>query len=187
MFAGYILVPEGIRFRLHEGWGKAAFWCSFFGFCLAFPLLHVVGLMGMTRRIQHYDVPEWHAWLLVAEFGAITVLAGILCQVTQLVVSIRIAKIAQCDRRPLDGPLARIVKSITAAGVQLRRPPLLSRIEMIVARGAPCRAWVRSHSRACLQGRSKCRETARRAFSGVLRHFRRVRHDLADWWLSLSP
>jgi cytochrome o ubiquinol oxidase subunit 1 len=43
----------------------------------------------MTRRMQHYDVPEWHPWLLVAELGAVVVLAGILCQVTQLVVSIR--------------------------------------------------------------------------------------------------
>jgi cytochrome o ubiquinol oxidase subunit 1 len=51
--------------------------------------LYVVGLMGMTRRMQHYDVPEWRPWLLVAAVGAAVVLAGILCQVAQLVVSIR--------------------------------------------------------------------------------------------------
>ena len=51
--------------------------------------LYVVGLMGMTRRMQHYDVPEWRPWLLVAALGAVVVLAGIICQVTQLVVSIR--------------------------------------------------------------------------------------------------
>jgi cytochrome o ubiquinol oxidase subunit 1 len=90
MFAGYTFwFPKAFGFRLHEGWGKAAFWCWFFGFYLAFMPLYVVGLMGMTRRMQHYDVPEWHPWLLVAELGAITVLAGILCQVMQLVVSIR--------------------------------------------------------------------------------------------------
>jgi cytochrome o ubiquinol oxidase subunit 1 len=56
---------------------------------MAFGPLYVVGLMGMTRRMQHYDVPEWHPWLLVAAAGTAVVLAGILCQVAQLVVSIR--------------------------------------------------------------------------------------------------
>src|SRR5271166_4135851 len=89
-FAGYTFwFPKAFGFRLHEGLGKAAFWCWFFGFYLAFMPLYVVGLMGMTRRMQHYDVPEWHPWLLVAAVGALVVLAGILCQVAQLVVSIR--------------------------------------------------------------------------------------------------
>jgi cytochrome o ubiquinol oxidase subunit 1 len=45
--------------------------------------------MGMTRRMQHYDVPEWHPWLLVAAAGAAVILAGIGFQIAQLVVSIR--------------------------------------------------------------------------------------------------
>src|ERR1700729_2795 len=90
MFAGYTFwFPKAFGFRLHEGWGKAAFWCCFIGFYLAFMPLYVVGLMGMTRRMQHYDVPEWRPWLLVAALGAAVVLAGIVCQVIQLVVSIR--------------------------------------------------------------------------------------------------
>src|SRR6516162_394322 len=90
MFAGYTFwFPKAFGFRLDEGWGKAAFWCWFIGFYLAFMPLYVVGLMGMTRRMQHYDVPEWRPWLLVAALGAAVVLAGILCQVAQLVVSIR--------------------------------------------------------------------------------------------------
>ena len=52
MFAGYTYwFPKAFGFRLHEGWGKAAFWCWFVGFYLAFVPLYVVGLMGMTRRI----------------------------------------------------------------------------------------------------------------------------------------
>ena len=90
MFAGYTFwFPKAFGFRLDERWGKAAFWCWFIGFYLAFMPLYVVGLMGMTRRMQHYDVPEWRPWLLVAALGAVVVLAGILCQITQLVVSIR--------------------------------------------------------------------------------------------------
>jgi cytochrome o ubiquinol oxidase subunit I len=89
-FAGYTYwFPKAFGFRLHEGWGKAAFWFWQIGFWLAFGPLYVTGLDGMTRRLQHYDVPEWRPWLLVALLGALTILAGIACQVVQLVVSIR--------------------------------------------------------------------------------------------------
>jgi len=88
-FAGYeYWFPKAFGFRLHGGLGKAAFWCWFIGFYLAFMPLYVVGLEGMTRRMQHYDVPEWRPWLLVAAVGAIVILAGIVCQIAQLVVSI---------------------------------------------------------------------------------------------------
>ncbi len=89
-FAGYAYwFPKAFGFRLHEGLGKAAFWCWFVGFYLAFMPLYVLGLEGMTRRMQHYDVPAWHPWLLIAAGGAATILAGIILQVVQLVVSIR--------------------------------------------------------------------------------------------------
>ena len=89
-FAGYTFwFPKAFGFRLHEGLGKAAFWCWVVGFYLAFMPLYVLGLEGMTRRMQHYDVAAWHPWLLVAASGATVILAGIILQVVQLVVSIR--------------------------------------------------------------------------------------------------
>jgi cytochrome o ubiquinol oxidase subunit I len=89
-FAGYTYwFPKAFGFRLHEGLGKAAFWCWIIGFYVAFMPLYAVGLMGMTRRMQHYDVAEWRPWLLVAAVGAVIILAGIILQITQLVVSIR--------------------------------------------------------------------------------------------------
>ncbi len=81
--------PKAFGFRLHEGLGNASFWCWLVGFYLAFVPLYVVGLMGMTRRMQHYDVAEWHPWLLVAALGAVVILAGIVLQIAQLVVSFR--------------------------------------------------------------------------------------------------
>jgi cytochrome o ubiquinol oxidase subunit 1 len=88
-FAGYTYwFPKAFGFRLHEGWGIAAFWFWQVGFFVAFMPLYVVGFLGMTRRMQHYDVPEWKPWLLVAGFGAILIFIGILCQIVQLVVSI---------------------------------------------------------------------------------------------------
>jgi cytochrome o ubiquinol oxidase subunit 1 len=89
-FAGYTYwFPKAFGFKLHEGLGRAAFWCWLAGFYLAFMPLYVLGLMGMTRRLQHYDVPEWHPWLLLAAAGAALITVGIGLQVAQLVVSIR--------------------------------------------------------------------------------------------------
>src|SRR5499426_1982119 len=90
VFAGYIYwFPKAFGFKLDEGWGKAAFWCWFIGFHIAFMPLYVVGLMGMTRRLQHYDVVSWQPWLLVAAAGVAVIFAGVVCQIMQLVVSIR--------------------------------------------------------------------------------------------------
>ena len=89
-FAGYTYwFPKAFGFRLHEGLGKAAFWCWITGFYVAFMPLYVVGLMGMTRRMQHYDVAAWHPWLLIAAGGAAIILIGIGLQIAQLAVSIR--------------------------------------------------------------------------------------------------
>jgi heme/copper-type cytochrome/quinol oxidase subunit 1 len=69
-FAGYSFwFPKAFGFRQHEGLGKAAFWCWIVGFYVAFMPLYVLGLMGMTRRMQHYDIPAWHPWLLIAVCG----------------------------------------------------------------------------------------------------------------------
>ena len=89
-FAGYTYwFPKAFGFRLHEGLGKASFWCWLIGFYVAFMPLYIVGLMGMTRRMQHYDVPEWRPWLIIAAGGAAIILLGIILQIAQLIVSIR--------------------------------------------------------------------------------------------------
>ena len=89
-FAGYMYwFPKAFGFRLDERLGRWSFWCWLVGFWLAFGPLYVLGLQGMTRRMQHYDVAAWRPWLLVAALGAAVVLAGIMLQVAQLVVSIR--------------------------------------------------------------------------------------------------
>src|SRR2546421_1796870 len=89
-FAGYTYwFPKAFGFKLHEGLGRGAFWCWLVGFYVAFMPLYVLGLLGMTRRMQHYDVPEWRPWLIVAACGAALILCGIALQIIQLVVSIR--------------------------------------------------------------------------------------------------
>src|ERR1700737_2968302 len=89
-FAGYTYwFPKAFGFRLHDGLGKAAFWFWLIGFYVAFMPLYVLGFLGMTRRMQHYDVAAWRPWLIVAAGGAVLILIGIVFQIAQLVVSIR--------------------------------------------------------------------------------------------------
>jgi cytochrome o ubiquinol oxidase subunit I len=89
-FAGYAYwFPKAFGFRLHEGLGQAAFWFWLIGFYVAFMPLYVAGFLGMTRRMQHYDVAEWRPLLIVAAGGAGLILIGIIFQILQLVVSIR--------------------------------------------------------------------------------------------------
>jgi len=89
-FAGYMYwFPKAFGFTLHEGLGKATFWCWLVGFYLAFMPLYALGLMGATRRMQHYAETEWRPLMLVAMAGALVILAGIALLVLQLFVSIR--------------------------------------------------------------------------------------------------
>jgi cytochrome o ubiquinol oxidase subunit I len=89
-FAGYTFwFPKAFGFKLHEGWGQAAFWFTLIGFYAVFMPLYVLGLLGMTRRMQHYDVPEWRPWVLAAGIGMVAVVAGVICQAIQLFVSVK--------------------------------------------------------------------------------------------------
>ena len=98
--AGYnYWFPKAFGFTLDDRWGKASFWCWFFGFWLAFGPLYVLGLMGMTRRLQNIADPSWRPLLWVAELGALIVFLGIVCQAVQLYVSIRTRE----SRRDLTG------------------------------------------------------------------------------------
>jgi cytochrome o ubiquinol oxidase subunit 1 len=102
--AGYnYWFPKAFGFRLDERWGRASFWCWLIGFYLAFMPLYVLGLMGMTRRMQHYDVAGWQPWLVIAAIGVAVILAGIVCQVIQLVVSIRKREQLKATADPWNG------------------------------------------------------------------------------------
>ena len=104
-FAGYAYwFPKAFGFQLNETWGKRAFWAWLVGFYVAFVPLYVLGLMGMPRRMWHYDNPSWQPWLAVAGLGAVLVLIGIVCQIVQLAVSIRDrAKTRDLSGDPWDG------------------------------------------------------------------------------------
>jgi cytochrome o ubiquinol oxidase subunit 1 len=100
VMAGYnYWFPKAFGFKLNEPIGKAVFWCWFFGFYLAFMPLYALGLMGATRRMQHYPDVHWQPLMLVALSGAVLILFGIALTAVQLAVSIR----ARAVNRDLTG------------------------------------------------------------------------------------
>jgi cytochrome o ubiquinol oxidase subunit 1 len=85
----YYWFPKAFGFTLDRRLGVISFWCWLIGFYLAFMPLYAVGLLGMTRRMQHYADVSWQPYLIVAEVGAVVILCGIIATIAQLVVSIR--------------------------------------------------------------------------------------------------
>jgi len=104
-FAGYTFwFPKAFGFRLHDGLGKAVFWCWLVGFWLAFAPLYALGLAGATRRMQHYPETGWQPLMVVAFVGALVILAGIVLTVVQLVVSVRAReRLRDASGDPWDG------------------------------------------------------------------------------------
>ena len=89
-FAGFVYwFPKVMGFKLNETLGKCAFWCWIVGFFVAFMPLYVLGFMGMTRRLNHYDAASgWQPLLIVAAVGTLIVAFGIMFQLLQIAVSV---------------------------------------------------------------------------------------------------
>ena len=90
LFAGInYWAPKALGFRLDPWWGKVSFWFWLTGYWFAFTPLYVLGLMGVTRRLNHIEDPSLQIWFLIAAFGALLVLVGIVAFLVQIYVSIR--------------------------------------------------------------------------------------------------
>ena len=91
IFAGLTYwCPKMFGFTLNERWGQYAAFLWIFGFLFAFIPLYVLGLMGATRRMDHYDLAtNWNPLFIVAAFGAFLIVCGIACQAMQLWVTLK--------------------------------------------------------------------------------------------------
>ncbi len=79
--------PKAFGYKLDPFWGKCSFWFWQIGFFVAFTPLYVLGLMGVTRRMSHFDDPSLQIWFQIAALGALLIAAGIGSFLIQLVVS----------------------------------------------------------------------------------------------------
>jgi cytochrome o ubiquinol oxidase subunit I len=79
--------PKAFGYKLDPFWGKMSFWFWLVGFYFAFMPLYVLGLMGVTRRVNHFEDPSLQIWFVIAAFGAVLIALGIASFLIQLVVS----------------------------------------------------------------------------------------------------
>ncbi|MEN9946682.1 MAG: cytochrome o ubiquinol oxidase, subunit [Pseudomonadota bacterium] len=81
--------PKAFGFKMIEKYGIYSFWCWLIGFYVAFMPLYVLGFMGATRRLSHYDASTgWHSLFVIAFIGALIIFAGIGFQVLQILLSV---------------------------------------------------------------------------------------------------
>lgn len=82
--------PKIFGFKLHEQLGKYAAYCWMIGFLVAFVPLYILGFMGATRRLDHYEASTgWQGLFVVAGLGVAIIGLGIVLQIMQFIVSIR--------------------------------------------------------------------------------------------------
>ncbi|WP_019515061.1 cytochrome o ubiquinol oxidase subunit I [Sphingomonas sp. Mn802worker] len=81
--------PKAFGFKLDPWWGKVSFWSWVVGFWVAFMPLYVLGLMGVTRRLRHFDDPSLQIWFIIAAVGAAMIAVGIAAFLIQIYVSFR--------------------------------------------------------------------------------------------------
>jgi cytochrome o ubiquinol oxidase subunit 1 len=90
LFAGInYWFPKAFGYKLDEFWGRCSFWFWVVGFYAAFMPLYVLGLMGVTRRLSHFEDPSLQIWFQIAAFGALLILFGILSMLMQFWVSFK--------------------------------------------------------------------------------------------------
>ena len=79
IFSGfYFWWPKMFGYMLNERVGKWNFWLQIVGFNVTFGPMHILGLQGMSRRIDTYDADfGFSFWNLIATFGSFIIAAGI--------------------------------------------------------------------------------------------------------------
>ncbi len=90
LFAGLSYwFPKFIGFKLNEKLGRYAFWCWIVGFFIAFIPLYFIGLMGATRRLNHYEASTgWHPLFVLVAIGVAIIICGGILQVAQVIVGV---------------------------------------------------------------------------------------------------
>lgn len=81
--------PKVFGFRLHEKLGIYAAWLWIVGFVVAFVPLYILGIMGATRRMDHYDPSlGWQGLFIVAGVGYGIIMLGVATQLLQVAYSV---------------------------------------------------------------------------------------------------
>ena len=96
LFAGtYYWLPKISGRMLDERWGKAHFWLTLIGFNLTFMIQHVLGMLGMPRRVFTYPaLPGWAAMNMLSTIGAFVLAFAVLIFMINVAISQRSGEVA---------------------------------------------------------------------------------------------
>jgi heme/copper-type cytochrome/quinol oxidase subunit 1 len=93
MAGAYYWFPKITGRMLSEGWGKVNFWLMLIGFNLTFFVQHILGLIGMPRRVYTYpDLPYWGVLNLISTVGAFILALSVLAFIWNVIISLRSGK-----------------------------------------------------------------------------------------------
>ncbi|MFK3737593.1 cytochrome o ubiquinol oxidase subunit I [Massilia sp. TN1-12] len=96
--------PKMFGFKLDRTWGVRSFWLWSIGFWFAFIPPYILGFMGVTRRMSHFEDPSIHYLFQISLFGTLMIAAGIGCLLMQIAVSvINRKKLADVTGDPWNG------------------------------------------------------------------------------------
>ena len=180
-FAGYTYwFPKAFGFRLHEGFGKAAFWFWLIGFYVAFMPLYAVGMLGHDAA---------HAALRRAGMAALADRRRVRRRADpdRNYLSNRAARrqhpaprgIARPHRRSLERAIAGMGHRLAAAGVQFRHPARSAQRGCVLDDEIAGAEAGHREERAGLSGHRNAAQFADRIRLRVLRHHHGLRADLA--------
>jgi cytochrome o ubiquinol oxidase subunit 1 len=95
--------PKMAGFRLNERIGKQAFWCWVIGFGLSFIPMYILGIMGATRRLDHYDASTgWQPLFILMLIGGLVIGLGLILQLAQILASVIEKKRLRVGNDPWD-------------------------------------------------------------------------------------
>lgn len=91
IFAGITYwFPKFTGIKLNERLGRYAFWCWIVGFFVSFTPLYILGFLGATRRLDHYDASTgWQGFFITSAVGICIIATGAALQVLQIIVSVK--------------------------------------------------------------------------------------------------
>ena len=99
----YYWFPKMSGRMLSEKLGKAHFWLMLLGFNLTFMPMHLLGILGMPRRIYTYSADQgWEAINLIVSIGAFVLAFSILLGIINVIRSLRVGVVA--GDNPWDAP-----------------------------------------------------------------------------------
>ena len=86
----YYWFPKAMGRMPNERAGQIGFWLVFIGFQITFFPMHILGLLGMPRRVYTYPAHiGWDGLNLLSSLGALVLVAGIATYLLNLIISAR--------------------------------------------------------------------------------------------------